>query len=62
MQMNCWPASASGEGRAVTGDHRLIPLVVLAMRFTNRRILTLDRRHFDVLRPLDGGRLTIVGG
>lgn len=36
-------------------------LVVLAQRFATRRILTLDRRHFDVLRPLDGGRFTVLG-
>jgi len=36
-------------------------LVVLADRHTTRRILTLDRRHFDVLRPLTGGRFVLVG-
>ncbi len=36
-------------------------LVVLAKRHGTRTILTLDRRHFDVLRPFDGGRFTIVG-
>lgn len=35
-------------------------LVVLADRFATRTILTLDRRHFDVLRPLAGGRFTVV--
>lgn len=35
-------------------------LVVLAHEFSTRRILTLDRRHFDVLRPLDGGRFTVL--
>ena len=35
-------------------------LVVLAARFGTRTILTLDRRHFAVLRPLDGGRFKIV--
>lgn len=29
-------------------------LVVLADRYRTRRILTLDRRHFSVLRGLDG--------
>lgn len=33
--------------------------VVLANRFRTRRIATLDRRHFDVLRPIVGGRFTI---
>ena len=35
-------------------------LVVLARRFGTRRILTLDRRHFSVLRPLDGGRFKLL--
>ena len=35
-------------------------LVVLAARLGTRTILTLDRRHFAVLRPLDGGRFKIV--
>lgn len=35
-------------------------LVVLAKRHRTRTIATLDRRHFEVLRPLDGGRFTIV--
>ncbi|MFZ6004997.1 MAG: VapC toxin family PIN domain ribonuclease [Actinomycetota bacterium] len=37
-------------------------LVVLAHRYGTRSILTLDRRHFEVLRPIDGGRFKIVGG
>lgn len=35
-------------------------LIVLANRFATRRILTLDRRHFEVLRPINGGRFTIL--
>jgi hypothetical protein len=35
-------------------------IVVLADRYRTRRILTLDHRHFDVLRPLSGGRFTLV--
>lgn len=35
-------------------------LVVLADRFGTRRILTLDRRHFTFLRPLSGGRFSIL--
>jgi predicted nucleic acid-binding protein len=35
-------------------------LVVLADLFHTRTIATLDRRHFDVLRPLNGGRFTVV--
>lgn len=30
--------------------------VVLAERHATRTLLTLDRRHFDVVRPLSGGR------
>ncbi len=37
-------------------------LVVLAHRYATNRILTLDRRHFDVLRPIDGGHFEIVPG
>lgn len=35
-------------------------LVVLAARFGTRRILTLDTRHFRVLRPIGGGRFSIL--
>ena len=35
-------------------------LLVLAHRYRTRTLLTLDRRHFDVLRPLDGGRFTLL--
>jgi predicted nucleic acid-binding protein len=35
-------------------------LVVLASHYRTRTILTLDRRHFDVVRPLDGGRFTLL--
>ena len=31
-------------------------LVVLASRYDTRTVLTLDHRHFDVVRPLRGGR------
>jgi uncharacterized protein len=34
--------------------------VVLAERYRTRTIVTLDRRHFDVLRPLGGGRFRIL--
>jgi uncharacterized protein len=34
--------------------------VVLAARYRTRTIATLDHRHFDVVRPLGGGRFTIV--
>ena len=34
--------------------------VVLAARHRTRTIATLDRRHFTVLRPANGGRFTIV--
>ncbi|MFP5488722.1 MAG: PIN domain-containing protein [Acidimicrobiia bacterium] len=35
-------------------------LVVLAARYATRSILTLDRRHFDVLRPIGGGRFKLL--
>jgi uncharacterized protein len=35
-------------------------IVVLADRFGTREILTLDHRHFDVLRPLSGGRFRLI--
>lgn len=34
--------------------------VVLAQRYQTRTMATLDHRHFTVLRPLDGGRFTLV--
>jgi predicted nucleic acid-binding protein len=34
--------------------------VVLADRYRTRTIVTLDRRHFTVLRPIGGGRFTVV--
>jgi hypothetical protein len=34
--------------------------VVLAARYQTRTIVTLDRRHFNVLRPLTGGRFTVL--
>jgi hypothetical protein len=34
-------------------------MVVLADRYQTRTIVTLDRRHFDVLRPIGGGRFSI---
>ena len=35
-------------------------IVVLAARYRTRTIVTLDRRHFEVLRPLNGGRFTVL--
>jgi predicted nucleic acid-binding protein len=35
-------------------------LVVLADQHGTRSILTLDRRHFSVLRPLSGGRFRLL--
>lgn len=34
--------------------------VVLAARHRTRTMVTLDHRHFDVLRPLDGGRFELL--
>jgi uncharacterized protein len=35
-------------------------LVVLAERFRTSKVLTLDRWHFSVLRPLSGGNFELV--
>lgn len=35
-------------------------LVILADKYQTRQIATLDRRHFEVLRPIGGGRFTLV--
>lgn len=35
-------------------------IVVLANRYRSKTIVTLDRRHFEVVRPLDGGRFTVL--
>lgn len=35
-------------------------IVVLAARYRTRTIVTLDRRHFGVLRPLNGGRFSVL--
>jgi hypothetical protein len=35
-------------------------LVVLADRHHTRELLTLDHRHFDVVRPLSGGRFKLL--
>lgn len=34
--------------------------VVLAARYQTQTIATLDHRHFDVLRPLAGGRFAVL--
>jgi len=34
--------------------------VILAARYRTRTLVTLDRRHFDVMRPLGGGRFTLL--
>ena len=35
-------------------------IVVLADRHRTREVLSLDHRHFDVLRPLSGGRFKLL--
>lgn len=35
-------------------------IVVLAATFRTRTLLTLDHRHFEVLRPLQGGRFRLL--
>lgn len=34
--------------------------VALASRYGTRTIATLDRRHFDILRPAAGGRFSVL--
>jgi uncharacterized protein len=34
--------------------------VILAGRYATRSIVTLDRRHFEVVRPVSGGRFKIL--
>ena len=35
-------------------------IVVLAERYRTRTIVSLDRRHFDVLRPIRGGYFEVL--
>jgi predicted nucleic acid-binding protein len=35
-------------------------IAVLADRFGTRELLSLDHRHFDVVRPIAGGRFTLL--
>jgi predicted nucleic acid-binding protein len=35
-------------------------IVVLADRYATREVLTLDHRHFAVLRPVSGGRFKLL--
>lgn len=37
-------------------------LVVLAARYRTTRVLTIDRRHFNALRTLNGRRFSVVPG
>ena len=37
-----------------------VSLLVLADQFGSRRILTLDHRHFDIIRPIGGGRFSLL--
>jgi hypothetical protein len=45
-------------GSGVAVDHLQSPH--LADRYSTRTIATLDRRHFGTLRPLHGGRFSLV--
>jgi hypothetical protein len=35
-------------------------IVILADRYQTRTVVTLDRRHFGVLRPIEGGSFNIL--
>lgn len=63
---NCGTAEIEQAARIVTKyqDQRIgiadAANVVLADRYRTRTILTLDRRHFSALRPIGGGRFTVI--
>lgn len=66
-ELPSFDAEALAEARAVIeryADQDLgvadASIVVLASRYQTRKILTLDHRHFDVVRPLSGGRFTVL--
>lgn len=50
----------AGDGRRRAQGRADASNVALAARYRTRTIVTLDRRHFDVLRPLGGGRFTVL--
>jgi uncharacterized protein len=61
------PAEQLDRARSVVERYRELrigvtdaSLVVLAEQYQTRSVLTLDRRHFDALRPLDGGHFQVV--
>lgn len=37
-----------------------VSVVIVARRYKTRRLLTFDERHFRTLRPLSGGRFTLL--
>ena len=37
-----------------------LSVVVIANRYQTRRVVTFDERHFRALRPLSGGRFTLL--
>ncbi len=60
-------AEQLGQARSVVERHRDqrigiadASLVVLAEQYQTRSVLTLDRRRFEALRPLGGGRFRIL--
>ena len=60
-------AEGLGDARAVVeryADQRIgladASNVILAARYRTHTIVTLDHRHFDILRPLAGGRFTVL--
>lgn len=66
-QLAAFTAEDIGRAASVIGRYRGqqvgladASLVVLADRCRSRSLLTLDHRHFNVLRPLDGGRFRLL--
>jgi predicted nucleic acid-binding protein len=37
-----------------------LSIVIMAKRFSTRRIVTFDERHFRAIRPLQGGSFTLL--
>ena len=37
-----------------------LSIVIMAKRFSTRRIVTFDERHFRAIRPLQGGTFTLL--
>lgn len=68
-ELTCVDVHRLGRAHAIIGKYRDQNIgvadasnVVLADHYRTRTILTLDHRHFDALRPVTGGRFTVLPG